>query len=130
MRLIPARVIAGMLSCLIAAGATSSSAQTTSPGKQAVFVSASNIPLTGGNSVVLSGAIDGLVNKKGRVLRVTATVVNSSTSTGGYFSTFFARVNGITLSGHHVGSDVPAAGTFVTDNGTWWLDLDANPTLQ
>lgn len=109
--------LASMLHSLPAA------ADSTSPGKNSAFESASINPLTvGGNGSTLATA--SLVKgKKKTVLAITATLTTNSGADA--VLQMLPTVNGLAVEGVRV--QQPCSFTLVhcTVSGTWWLDVDA-----
>ena len=88
----------------------------TSPGKNAVFVSATNIAINSTVTLVAGMIAKG---KKKHVLAVEGTVYKANNDT----FALVAKVNGVVMEPGQVFGGCPAAQCLVT--GTWWLDLDA-----
>lgn len=118
------------LGALCLTWATSALADTTSPGKNAVFVSASNLSLpTSGTATLLTGQIT--KGKKKTVLAIEAMLTSIGQFSGPRTDTISPTVNGITVEPASsalalVNCPTISSTSFAcTVTGTWWLDIDA-----
>jgi len=117
-------------SLAFAAGASPPAlADSTSPGKESAFESASIAPLPVGDGVLLTASL--VKGKKKRVVAIEATLATNSGASGVLH--LLPTVNGVAVQGTIVNEPCDPSLVHCAATGTWWLDVDAaeaaNPGL-
>ena len=121
------RIVRAILISAVLGASAAFAAGTTSPGKNAVYASADNVPIPSTYGSVLSATIE--KGKKKRVLEIDLVATNYTDDDA---LVIRPVVNGLTiaepkvLGSTNVGQAVNFCSGYVcTTSGQWWLDLDA-----
>jgi hypothetical protein len=117
------RLVTLALAAVVATlGSVPSAADSTSPGKESAFESASITPLpVGDTGVLLTASL--VKGKKKRVLAIHATLATNTGAMGVLH--LLPNVNGVAVQGTTLNEPCDPSLAHCTVSGSWWLDLDA-----